>query len=152
VEIREPMSFEGRTQPPGAAADETWDWDMRGDTETGDGGSDAGAAYASLAIAAPLHDEGVRANDGTVTVVVAVEPALQSGHQVEILLDGQPVAIAAATSITLTDLERGTHSLEARIVDPSGAILLSSALSTFHVLRHTPLLAPNRPKPTPRGG
>jgi hypothetical protein len=44
-------------------------------------------------------------------------------------------------------VERGTHSLLARVVDPGGAVLIESEVSTFHMLRYVPLTAPNRPKP-----
>jgi hypothetical protein len=48
-------------------------------------------------------------------------------------------------------VERGTHTLEARIVDEAGTILVASDPVTFHMLRYVPQLAPNRPKPSPRG-
>jgi len=145
VEIREPASFSAPA--PVATDEETWS----AEGEAGEDFDQAPFVYTGLAIVAPAADEGVRENAGNVTVIAAVEPELQPGHEIEVLLDGEAIAGAAGTSVVLTDIERGSHTLEARIVDESGAILISSAPSTFHMLRYVQQLAPNRPKPTPHG-
>lgn len=147
VEIREPTSFQSNTPPAANDSNATWEWDMRAQDA-----ADQAIAYGGIVIASPANDEGVRANDGTLTVVVGVDPELQPGHLVEILLDGGLAGSANATSVALTEIERGTHTLEARIVDASGTVLATSSPVTFHMLRYAPLLAPNRPRPAPHGG
>jgi len=154
LEIAAPDTFETPVSPPtstddaGAADAQTWDWDM-------DGGAPAEQTpfvYAALAIVAPVNDEGLRDNAGNVNIVTAVEPDLRPGHLLEILLDGTVVSSSAGNTASLTEVERGTHTLEARILDEQGAVLITSQPSIFHMLRYVPALAPNRPKPTPHGG
>jgi len=148
LEIQQPSSFQAPAQPqdPASGAD-TWDWDMQSQDEE----SEVPFVYGGVAIVAPANDEGVRGNDGVLNVVAAVTPELRPGHQIEILLDGQVVASAADSAITVSEVERGTHTLEARIVDEAGTVLVASDPVTFHMLRYVPQLAPNRPKPSPRG-
>jgi hypothetical protein len=145
VEVREPMSFEP-PPTPSAGSGEDWQWDMTNNPEA----EEEAFAYTGISVIAPAYDEGVRENSGTVTVVMGVDPGLRPGDVIEVLLDGQPVATAGGNQVTLSEVERGTHSLLARVVDPGGAVMIESEVSTFHMLRYMPLTAPNRPKPTPK--
>jgi hypothetical protein len=150
LEITEPATFDAPASNPAApgADAEGWDWDM----EAGEPADQTPFVYAALAIVAPANDEGLRDNAGNVTIVAGVEPDLRPGHLLEILLDGAVVSSGAGNTATLTEVERGTHTLEARILDDQGTVLITSQPSTFHMLRYVPTLAPNRPKPTPHGG
>jgi hypothetical protein len=147
VEIREPTSFEAPATPPPADASATWDWDM-----TASGEEEGGTfTYTAATVLSPANDESVRENSGTVTIVAGVDPELRPGHQIQVLMDGQIVATTGGNQVTLTEVDRGTHTLLVRVVDESGAILIEGVPSTFHMQRYAPLLAPNRPRPTPHG-
>jgi hypothetical protein len=148
VEIREPTSFEAPSTTPSADGSPAWEWDMTAEQGEEDPST---FTYTAVSVVAPANDESVRDNSGTVTIVAGIEPELRPGHQVEVLMDGQVVAATGGNQVTLTEVDRGTHTLQVRVVDQSGAILIEGAPSTFHLLRYAPLLAPNRPKPTPRG-
>lgn len=145
VEIGDPESFSTPETAPPAQDGESWDWDMTRQP----GEESTPIAYTSAAIVSPANDEGVRDNEGNVTVVAAVEPGLRTGDSIELLLDGQVMASGAGNSITLAEVDRGTHTLAVRVVDESGAIQVESEPSTFHMIRYVPDLAPNRPKPSP---
>lgn len=148
IEIRDPTSFEAPSTTPSSDASPAWEWDMMAE----EGAEErANFTYTAASVLSPANDESVRENSGTVTIVAGIEPELRPGHQVEVLMDGQVVAATGGSQVTLTEVDRGTHTLQVRVVDPSGAILIEGAPSTFHLLRYAPLLAPNRPKPTPRG-
>jgi len=146
IEIQDPASFRAPA-PATANQNSTWDWDMTGGEEREEGPF----LYGALAIVAPVPDETIRENAGNVTVMAAVEPDLRPNHQLEILLNGELVVSVTGTSATLSEVERGTHTIQARIVDESGAILIASEPSTFHLQRYAPMLAPNRQQPTPHG-
>ena len=94
--------------------------------------------YESLQITAPADDEALRENAGNVTISVSANPSLdiEQGHAVQILVDGTPSTSAAATSLSLTNVDRGTHSLVAQILDADGQVLISSSPVTFHMLRY----------------
>jgi hypothetical protein len=145
VEIRSPDSFEAPAPAPDNPSGENWNWDMTAENHE----SPEAFSYTSIAVVAPANDEAVRENSGAVTVATSVEPALRAGHRIEILLDGQIVATAGGGQVTLSEVERGTHTLLVRVLDETGAVMIESQPSTFHMLRYAQQLAPNRPKPTP---
>lgn len=95
----------------------------------------AGAIYEHLSIVHPAHDSAVRANDGTVQIEVTLSPALRADHRLLILLDNAIVSDGSAQSLTLSNLSRGSHRLQAKIQDPLGETLIESIATTFHLLR-----------------
>ncbi len=100
--------------------------------------------YEQLTITAPADDQAIRANAGNLTVYTQVQPQLQDGHQVQILLDGQPWPVRSAGAVAMTNIDRGTHTLTAQVVDENLQVLISSAPVTFHMLRVSVL---TRPRP-----
>ncbi|PXF64007.1 DUF4124 domain-containing protein [Kangiella spongicola] len=92
--------------------------------------------YEVLAIDTPKNDEGIRANDGRINVIVAVTPNLRPNHSVQLKLDGNNVGQAQKIPyFNLTEVERGTHQLQAMIIDDdSGETVQSSDAISFHAL------------------
>ena len=103
--------------------------------------ADAGKSavrYSRLQIVAPAQGEGIRANDGYVTVNLASEPPLASGHTIELLVsgeDGERRYTGTSMQIELGGLSRGAHTLLARIKDERGEQLAQSGSVSFSVLR-----------------
>lgn len=95
--------------------------------------------YAKFRIIQPGHDTSFWSGNGELTVQLEVEPALLRGHNVKLRLDGEEVSNSKSTSIVLSGVDRGTHSLEASIIDASGAPL-KTATSTFTI--HRPIVKP----------
>jgi hypothetical protein len=93
----------------------------------------APGGYASVAIVQPANEETVHDNEGNVSVQVAVSPRLAPGDRIVLLLDGRPVSQQPGTTLALSGVERGTHTLQAQVVDTNGATLAASQLVTFHM-------------------
>lgn len=94
----------------------------------------------------PSPDGTYRRGDDAVPVAVSVSPSLEKGHDLVLLLDGQPWQ---GEAIVFDDaLDRGAHTLEARVVGEQGNVLASSSL-TFYVKQHS-TMAPTAPKPKPK--
>jgi Domain of unknown function (DUF4124) len=94
--------------------------------------------YKTVVITQPSDKNTVRNNDGSLAVSVELEPQLQAHHKVQIVLDGQPAGEAqAATTFSLKDIYRGTHTVSATVVDGAGATIGESASVTFTM--HRPL-------------
>jgi hypothetical protein len=106
-----------------------------------------GELYGALTITSPEADETVRENAGNVTVTVKLEPPnLQPGHRIRLLLDGSPTGGTNTTGLfALTNVDRGTHSLKAEVVDEAGKLIYAGPSSTFHLQRYSILNAPKRP-------
>jgi len=66
---------------------------------------------------------------------VRTDPALRTGDQIFLVLDGQPLNGGAATGsqFTLTSVERGTHTLQALVRDSDGGIMCQTPGVTYHV-------------------
>lgn len=119
-------------------------------------------AYSSCVVQSPANDEtfhGVQ----PVTINLSIEPGLQAGHRIQVHVDGAPRTDwpATATSYTLPEVYRGSHTLQARVVDAASRVLCTGPTVTFHLhqtglnspqspLRPQPALRPSPPLPTPR--
>lgn len=90
------------------------------------------AGYTSIRFSQPASGATVRSNEGQVAVSVAVEPALQAGHRLELILDGRPVSGSFdGLNVQLSGVERGTHSLQAVIRDDAGTQRIRSSTIRF---------------------
>jgi hypothetical protein len=105
--------------------------------------------YDKIAITSPEQDATIRDNQGNFTVTAALDPQLQTalGHQLMLYMDGKPVSEGgAATTFSLQNIDRGTHSLQAVAVDRDGNEVGRSAAVVVHMKRA--FITP--PAPAPR--
>ncbi len=122
----------------------------------GAGAAPAGFRYRRLAIAAPRPDQMFADNTGNVTVRVEVEPPLETrlGHRLEVLVDGTPRG--GGPVLELTNLPRGEHTVQARVVDGTGRVLRQTPVVRFHVARVSELGPdvglPQQAQPQPGSG
>ncbi|MGE0384427.1 MAG: DUF4124 domain-containing protein [Gammaproteobacteria bacterium] len=94
--------------------------------------------YEVLAVTTPAPEATIRDNTGNLQVIVSLKPALQAqfGHRVVLYVDGKPFSTPGmALTFQLTNLDRGTHTLRARILDSKGGTFESSSLTRFHLHR-----------------
>lgn len=104
----------------------------------GDAANPSAPAYTAFSIVSPAAGEGVRANDGNVTVRLALEPRLAAGHVIRLNLDGEDGVMSrsgANLDFPLTNLSRGLHSVEAQVLDQAGNVLMTAGPVAFNVLR-----------------
>ena len=93
-----------------------------------------------LAIISPKHDENIWQGAGNVTISAHVTPALNTakGHLLAFKVDGRQVADPQlATSISLANLDRGSHVAVVSIIDKHGKVIKSSKPISFHLHRPT---------------
>ena len=92
------------------------------------------AAVKEMRILAPVQDEVFRDAQGSISVSVAVLPALPPGAGVLFYLDGaaKNARPSPATTMTFNGVERGEHSVTAAVVDASGKELMRAPPVTFH--------------------
>ena len=99
---------------------------------------DPGGSYAQFTIVKPSNGQGVRANGGSVTVYLSLQPALMPGHVIELAVDGEdgPLIKAGDTlNINLHNMSRGSHTVSARVKDEAGRQLIETGPISFYVLR-----------------
>lgn len=115
-------------------------------TSTQTAGAQGETGYSEFRITRPGDGEGIRSNAGSVNVDLKLEPALRSGDKIHLILDGQSVGGGRSTAITLTDMERGTHSVQALVKNSAGKVVARSNSVTF-TLQRTSVNQPQRPRP-----
>ncbi|XOV84065.1 MAG: DUF4124 domain-containing protein [bacterium] len=104
------------------------------------------AGYDRIAITSPAHDESLRENTGNINVTVAMDPALDTsaGHRLQVLVDGQVAGEAPGATISLQNVDRGTHTLIAQVIDANNSVLASSDAVVVHLHRYSILNAPGK--------
>ncbi|MCY1202032.1 hypothetical protein D9M68_508150 [compost metagenome] len=109
------------------------------------------ASYQVLELTDIPDEEALRANNGTFSVGVHLEPRLRPGHSLRLRLDGQPYGQPAnVPRLQVVNADRGEHSLAVDVLAGT-TVVQSSAPVTFTVQRvntSSPALRP--PAPTPR--
>lgn len=129
------------SNPTPVATNKTTQGNRPGDiVTTGDPGTDTkpAAVYQKIAITAPAADANLRSNEGKVTLSISLQPGLVPGDQVRFFLDGKPVGTVTGTSLSLTNIDRGTHTLAAVVLDGAGKPRISSNTSSFSIQRFAP--------------
>ncbi|WP_455204981.1 DUF4124 domain-containing protein [Kaarinaea lacus] len=135
VKVEEPMTF---TPDPATRSSSS--------SETEKKPAEKPVEYQSLSIISPANDAAVRSNSGDVTIQLSLAPELQRKHYIIVILDGAKVHEGSSTSVTLTNLDRGTHTISAQVQDAREKTLLASDPISFHLQR----AAVGRPTAGPR--
>jgi hypothetical protein len=103
--------------------------------------SRAPAGYQRLEIASPAAEETLWNIEGVLNVSLALEPALQPGHQVRVYFDGTP-RIVSGTSFQIQEVWRGAHNLQAEVIDATGSLMIRSQPSRFYVQQNSVIRRP----------
>jgi len=107
-------------------------------SDTRDSQNEATAAYTEFSITSPTSDQGVRANNGDVTIHLSLQPVLRSGHTIVLNVDGEDGESSSTSSsllIGLNNMSRGLHTVWATVVDAEGNALIKTEPVSFYVLR-----------------
>ena len=88
------------------------------------------AAYQVLALKDLPEDEALRANNGSFTVGVAIEPRLQPGHLLQLIVDGAPYGQPTnIPRLQVMELERGEHSFSVQVLENQRSIQQSETVN-----------------------
>jgi hypothetical protein len=128
VELSPLQTYEAPVTPaPAAAAGE----------EEGEGEEEEPVfkGYEEVAVVEPANGATLRDNAGRVSVRLSVRPDMRPLHIIELIVNGRLLGSGRTTTVTLSGVERGTHSVAAVIKDEEGQELARSATVTFHLHR-----------------
>jgi hypothetical protein len=118
---------------------------------------DETAIYEEFVFLKPADDATIRDNQGIISVELKLTPALRGkrNHRVQFYLDGAAYGEPGSSlRTTMSNVDRGEHSLTASVVDANGEALISTAPVIVHLHRETINNPnnpnnPNRSRPTP---
>lgn len=86
----------------------------------------------SIHIVSPAPEETFQNDAQSITLTVAITPDLEAEDTVIAYVDGSPVGDPIhSTSIALPWLERGSHTLQAKIIQPKGAGAESETITIY---------------------
>lgn len=101
-------------------------------------------AYTQLSINQPKSDATIRNNAGNISVELLIDPPLREGDTIILKSNGEEVGRGRSNTLSISQMNRGSHALQAIIIDADGETLRSSGTTTFHLQRQSQLL--NRAK------
>jgi hypothetical protein len=91
-------------------------------------------SYETLMIDSPKNEETIWSNQGIVLVKVNVQPSLANNDKMIVAIDGVDKAeITSGNSVTLKDIERGSHQLSVKMINPAGDVVKTSPSVTFYL-------------------
>lgn len=101
------------------------------------------SAYQSLSIQQPVNEEALQSGSGELSVVLSLQPDLSEDDALVVTMDGREAYKGRASTFTLNEIARGTHTLQASIVNKEGKQLIQSKTVIFHLQRPSLLLRPH---------
>lgn len=93
------------------------------------------ASAASLRVAEPTPEQTVHDNAGNLTVRIAVEDQarLPESLRIRVLIDGKLAAEGPGRQFQLSNVDRGSHEVQAQLVDADGNVVARSEPVRFHL-------------------
>jgi hypothetical protein len=88
--------------------------------------------YESIEVVSPTAEETLWNIEGVLSVSVAVNPALQAGHQVRAYFNGNP-QLVSGTSFQIEEVWRGVHNIQVEVIDANGKLMIRSETNRFYV-------------------
>ena len=88
--------------------------------------------YKKFSIIQP-HDQETFQNQREITVTLQIDPDLQAGDKVMWFVDGKSYQQSTNTQVVLKSLDRGKHTLQAKLLDENKQELMTTALVVFYV-------------------
>ena len=103
------------------------------------------APYRAINITSPAEQQTLW-NIGTMlTVEIEMDPPLSTAHRMDVIFDGQRRNLnTASLQVTLPDVFRGAHTLQAVVIDASGTEVMRSPTRNF-VVQQNSIQNPNSP-------
>jgi hypothetical protein len=102
-------------------------------------------AYTTFDIVSPSNGETLWNTGGSLTLQMALYPALAAEHRIDVLLDGEHIEIGAQSlTVTVPDVYRGEHTVQGVVVDADGTQLKRTSRVTL-VVQQTSVQNPNNP-------
>ena len=89
-----------------------------------------------IKIISPRPDEAIRSNHGEIKVRAQFE-SLPTEFSCGFFVNGELAGISKDGAMFLQNIDRGTHALKVRVIDPAGDIVATSEEVRFHMLRHS---------------
>ena len=98
-------------------------------------------SYEAIEVVAPAPEETLWNIEGVLNVSLRISPALRSGDQLRVYFDGEMRPVSG-TSFQISEVYRGTHNIQAEVLDSTGRLMGRSLPNRFYVQQNT-IIRPN---------
>lgn len=88
--------------------------------------------YGTFLLASPVDQETFQ-NQRSILAAVKMDGVLQSGDSISWWLDGKRHSQGTTTQVMIDELERGEHTLQAKLLDAKKHVLMTTQAITFYV-------------------
>jgi hypothetical protein len=110
------------------------------------------STYSKVVISSPIDQTTFQSQD-PIPVNVETQPLLQDGDKLQLIVDGKPYGQPQTESLfALAGLERGTHQIQARVINAKEAPLTVSQTVTIYKHQQSVLLQAGASPATPAAG
>ncbi|MGD8709446.1 MAG: DUF4124 domain-containing protein [Ectothiorhodospiraceae bacterium] len=99
------------------------------------GSKPAADSYREFEVVAPGSKDTINSAPGNMTVQLKLSPALRKGDRIRILMDDKPLTTTTSTTVGLSNVDRGTHTLAAEVIDGRGQVVARTGNVTFFLHR-----------------
>jgi len=90
--------------------------------------------YSEFQILEPEQNQTIRSDEGEVRVAMLLIPGKLEGHEIVVKVDGTPLSNnPGSTQLILNQVQRGSHTLDASIVNEKGETVISAPTVHFHM-------------------
>lgn len=100
-------------------------------------------SYKTFEIVSPVDNASIQ-NQPVVSVEMTVEPNMLPGDKIQLMLDNAPAGTPTSTTYQeLANVDRGTHTIYAVIVNNKNQVIKKSSTITINVHRNSVVPSPN---------
>ncbi|MCH8257245.1 MAG: DUF4124 domain-containing protein [Proteobacteria bacterium] len=95
--------------------------------------------YQTLAITSPEDGTAIRDNAGNLTLHFSVVPAIQQGHSLHLMMDGQVYSsLGSSGFVSMQNVDRGTHQFRLTVTrTKDGKVIQTGPTTAITLLRHS---------------
>ncbi|MEM7027244.1 MAG: DUF4124 domain-containing protein [Pseudomonadota bacterium] len=93
-----------------------------------------------ITITQPVNEQTIRDNQGALLIELNIEPRLPTSSSIVVEIDGIEKYKGKATKFDLLNIERGSHTIQAFLIDQLGNKVVSSDSAVFYMHRASKLL------------
>ncbi|WP_325891165.1 DUF4124 domain-containing protein [Grimontia sp. NTOU-MAR1] len=103
----------------------------------------------SISLLTPDDEATVRSNEGNITLNISTDLPLGRNQSIRAVVDGKKQPASKGASLTLTNVDRGTHTIKVQLLQDGKVIAASHSVTVYlHRATKKKVLPPG--KPTPR--
>ncbi|HIF51997.1 MAG TPA: hypothetical protein EYQ42_10820 [Thiotrichaceae bacterium] len=89
--------------------------------------------YSKLVILSPENDITIHNNEGNISIAVEIKPLLFGGDSLVLFMDGKETSSGTSSQFSLSNVERGTHTIDVAVRNEKGKFIKRSEKLVLHL-------------------